>query len=106
MRGRHASRFWRGFVAPFGALAALSRLPRAWPFALVPALTFVLLEAAFVVAGWRFLRPWVSSELAHGNALWHAGALLASWLSVLLTAALGWLLSAFLAPTLSASALE
>ena len=40
--------FWRGFSAPFGAARRLFGLPQAWPWLLVPALVFVLLELAIV----------------------------------------------------------
>ena len=106
MSGKHAIGFWRGFVAPFGAAGQLLRMPSAWPFALVPAVVFGLLEAAFVAASWQFLKPWVSGELAGGGTLQHVGATALSWVSVLLAAAVGWLVSAFLAPTFSAPALE
>ena len=97
---------WRGFVTPFAALRGLLGLPRAWPFALVPALVFALLEVAFMFLSWHFLKPWVSDRLAGEGTLRHWGSTAASWLSVLLASALGWLFSAFLAPVLSAPALE
>jgi uncharacterized protein involved in cysteine biosynthesis len=105
MTGR-AIGFWRGFTAPFGALASLLGTPSAWPFMLVPSLVFLLLEATFVALAWEFLKPWVSASLAGSGELAHVGGTVAAWASVLLSAALGWLLSAFLAPTLSAPALE
>jgi len=97
---------WRGFAAPFGALRGLLGLPAAWPFALVPALLFALLEVTFVFLSWHFLKPWVSELLAGGGTVKQWGSVAASWLSVLLASAIGWLLSAFLAPALSAPALE
>ncbi|MEO6602941.1 MAG: EI24 domain-containing protein [Polyangiaceae bacterium] len=97
---------WRGFLAPFAALRGLLGLPAAWPLALVPAVVFALLELAFVLVSWRFLRPWVSALLAGGGTAQHWGSVVASWLSVLLASALGWLLAAFVAPVLSAPALE
>ncbi len=106
MSSKPAIGFWRGFVAPLGAARQLLGLPSAWPFALVPAVVFVLLEAAFVAASWRFLRPWVNGELAGEGTLRHVGATALSWVSVVLAAALGWLMSAFFAPMLSAPALE
>lgn len=105
MAGR-AIGFWRGFTAPFGALASLAGMPAAWPFVVVPALVFTLLEATFVLLAWKFLKPWVGEHLASSGSLGHTGGMVAAWLSVLLSAALGWLLSAFLAPTLSSPALE
>lgn len=106
MSGKPSIGFWRGFAAPFAAARQLLGLPRAWPFALVPAVAFVLLEAAFVAVSWRFLKPWVSGELSGGGALQQVGATALSWVSMLLAAALGWLMAAFLAPTVSAPALE
>ena len=98
--------FRRGFAAPFSAIGGLLREPRAWPFALVPAVAFVLLEVGFVLGSWRFLKPSVNQLLAGGGALQNVGAALVSWLAVLLVAALGWLVSALLAPIVSAPALE
>lgn len=97
---------WRGFFAPFAALRGLLGLPAAWPFALVPALVFALLELGFVLLSWHFLKPWVSSAIAGESTLQRWGSVAASWLSVLLASALGWLLAALLAPVLSAPALE
>ena len=98
--------FWRGFVAPFGAARQLLGLPRAWPFMLVPLVMFGFIEAAVVGASWRFLQPWVSGKLAGDGSLQHASATVASWLAVALAALLGWLAAGFLAPALSAPALE
>lgn len=95
-----------GFVAPFAALHGLLKLPAAWPFALVPALVFALLELSFVALSWHFLKPWVSELVAGESTLQRWGSVAASWLSVLLASIFGWLLAAFLAPMLSAPALE
>lgn len=98
--------FGRGFVAPFGAIGGIVREPRAWPYALVPALVFLLLELGVVLASWRLLKPWVNARLGGGAGWQDFGAALAAWLSVLLVAALGWVLAALLTPALSAPALE
>jgi len=98
--------FWRGFVAPFGALRQLIGSPRAWPLMLVPALVFGLLEALVVAASWHFLKPWVSGWLAGDGTLRQVGATAASWLAVAMAALIGWLLAGFLAPVVSAPALE
>jgi len=98
--------FWRGFVVPFAALRRLLGLPRAWPFMLVPAVVFLLLEGAFVGIAWRFLKPWASERLAAVTWLPNALAIGASWLVAALAVVLGWLLAVFLAPVLSAPALE
>lgn len=100
--------FWRGFSSVFGALRSLLRLPAAWPYALVPALVFLVLEAGIVLGAWRFVQPWVDAKLsdAGSGGLREIGAVAASWVSVALVGALGWLISAFLTPPLSAPALE
>lgn len=98
--------FWRGFVVPFGAARRLLGLPKAWPWLLVPALVFLLLEAAFIGVAWVYLKPWASLRLA--SVSWLPGALAvgASWVVAALAVVLGWLLAVFLAPVLSAPALE
>ncbi|HEY6081583.1 MAG TPA: EI24 domain-containing protein, partial [Polyangiaceae bacterium] len=100
--------FWRGFSAVFGALRSLLRLPSAWPYALVPALVFSALETGIVLGAWHYLQPWVDAKLRDpgSGVVRDFGAAAASWLSVALVAALGWLVSAFLTPPLSAPALE
>jgi CysZ protein len=98
--------FWRGFTVPFSSARRLLGLPRAWPWSAVPALVFVALEIAFISLSWRFLRPWVSQQLAHVGWLPGALALGASWLATALAVVLGWLFAMFLAPVLSAPALE
>jgi uncharacterized protein involved in cysteine biosynthesis len=106
MAGLHVIGFWRGFVVPFAALRRLLGLPRAWPFMLVPAIVFLLLEGVFVGLAWRFLKPWASEHLAAVSWLPNALAIGASWLVAALAVVLGWLLAVFLAPVLSAPALE
>jgi uncharacterized protein involved in cysteine biosynthesis len=106
MAGLPVIGFWRGFVAPFGAARRLLGLPRAWPLLVVPALVFLLLEAGFIGISWRFLKPWAGERLAAVSWLPDALALGASWLVALLAVVLGWLLAVFLAPVLSAPALE
>ena len=98
--------FFSGFMAPFAALRTLLSLPRAWPYALVPAAVFLALEAAFVGVSWQFLKPWAAAQA--GAASW-----MPSWLgsgvgvlAVLLAALLGWFAAALLAPAFSAPALE
>jgi CysZ protein len=103
---RQAVGFWRGFSAPFGALKSLLATPKAWPFALVPVLVFMALEASFVTASWLWLKPWVGERVTGDGTVREIGATAAAWGAFLLSAALGWLLSAFFAPTLSAPALE
>jgi len=106
MASRQLIGFGRGFTVLFGAAGRLLGLPRAWPFMIAPALVFLVLEVAFIGVSWRFLKPWASEYLA--TVSWLPGALAvgASWLVAALAVMLGWLLAMFLAPVLSAPALE
>jgi len=106
MATAHVIGFGRGFVVPFSAARRLLGLPRAWPLMIVPALAFLLLEAVFVGVSWRFLKPWAAARLATLSFLPDALAVGASWLVTALAVVLGWLLAVFLAPVLSAPALE
>ncbi len=104
--GRQVLGFWRGFSALFAGMRGLLAMPRAWPYALVPALVFTLLESAIAVAAFRLVLPWVEQRLA-GEGAWRgllAGG--AAWLVALVTLGVGWLASAALTPALSAPALE
>jgi uncharacterized protein involved in cysteine biosynthesis len=98
--------FLNGFSAPFGALRTLVLTPRAWPFALAPALVFVLLEAAFVGVSWEFLKPWAAAQAHSASWVPHWLGSSVGVLAVLLAAALGWFAAALFAPALSAPALE
>jgi uncharacterized protein involved in cysteine biosynthesis len=106
MAQRQVLGFWRGFRAPFSAARRLLGLPQAWPWSAVPALVFLLLEVGFISASWRYLRPWAGEQLTRVGWLPDAVALGASWLVTALAVLLGWLFSMFLAPVLSAPALE
>ena len=97
--------FWRGFSALFGAIRTLLRLTRAWPYAIVPVIVFVLLEAAIATAAWELLKPWVNAKLTGDSGWQNTGAEVLSWVSVGLAAALGLVVSAFLAPPISAPVL-
>lgn len=98
--------FWRGFTAVFRAMRDLSRLTAAWPYALVPGLVFVMLELGLIGLAVRLVQPWIESELGGGGALQNIGAEALSWFAVGLSALLAWMVSAFLAPPISAPALE
>lgn len=100
------SEFWLGFRTLFSGMARLARLPRSHPYALVPALVFLVLETGFVLLSVRGLSPWVRDELA-GETLWrNAGAEALSWLSVAVGTLLGWFVAALVTPPVSAPALE
>jgi uncharacterized protein involved in cysteine biosynthesis len=106
MQIRRAPGFVAGFLSPFGALRTLSSAPRAWPLVLVPSLVFILLELMVALLSWELLMPWVRAQAStlHGLPAWLGTSLGA--LSLLLALALGFLLSAGLAPVLSSPALE
>jgi uncharacterized protein involved in cysteine biosynthesis len=106
MAARQILGFWRGFTAPFRAARRLLALPQAWPWLVLPAFVFLLLEIGFIALSVRFLRPWLGERLAQVGWLPDALAFGASWLVTALAAVLGFLLSMFLAPVLSAPALE
>lgn len=100
------SEFWLGFRTLYSGAVRLARSPRSHPYALVPALVFVVLETGFVLLSLRMLSPWVHDELA-GDAAWrNAGAEALSWLSVALGTLLGWFVAALITPPISAPALE
>ena len=98
--------FWIGFRSVFSGFRRLARLPKCYPFALVPALVFCALEVSFVALSWRVLSPWVHSVLAGQSALQNFGASALSWLSVAFGCVMGWFVAALLTPLLSAPALE
>ena len=95
--------FWRGFTAPLSAARGLLQQPRCWPYVLLPALVFLLIEAAFIAVAWRFLAPWVETELPVRGPLQRG---LIQLLSVVTMAFGGWLVAIVLAPAISAPALE
>jgi|SRR6188768_936939 len=98
--------FWTGFRVVFAGFRRLARLPKSYPFALVPALIFSVLEVGFVALSWRVLSPWVRAALAGNNALQNFGASALSWLSIAVGGVVGWFIAALLTPVLSAPALE
>ncbi|HET7542059.1 MAG TPA: EI24 domain-containing protein [Polyangiaceae bacterium] len=98
--------FWIGFRAIFSGFRRLARLPKSYPFALVPALIFSVLEASFVALSLRGLSPWVHAALSGHNALQNFGAGALSWLSVAVGCVAGWFVAALFTPVLSAPALE
>lgn len=106
MRDQRLVGFLNGFAAPFGAMRTLVTMPRAWPFALVPAVVFVLLEAAFIGASWEFLKPWAAEHGAHASWAPHWLGVTVGFVAVLVAALIGWFAAALLAPALSAPALE
>lgn len=106
MNGGVAIGFWKGFSSLFIALRGLVATPKAWPLSLVPVLVFLVLEAGFVAASWLLLKPWIEGLVTGPGTVRETLGDVASWLSFLLSAALGWLLSALLVPPLSAPALE
>jgi CysZ protein len=95
--------FWRGFSALFEGMRSLLGQTRAWPYALVPALVFMLLEGSIIYLAVEHVKPMVSASVDADGGFW---ATLAAWLSALVFAGFGWILSAALTPPISAPALE
>lgn len=98
--------FWLGFRALVSGFRRLARLPKSYPFALIPALVFSVLEVCFIALSLRVLSPWVHRALAGNSAVQNFGASALSWLSVAAGSVAGWFLAALLTPLLSAPALE
>jgi len=98
--------FWIGFRALFLGFRRLARIPSSYPFALVPALVFSVLETGFIWLSVRVLSPWVHGALSGQSAVQNFGASAFSWLSVVVGSVIGWFLAALLTPPLSAPALE
>lgn len=90
----------------FAGFRRLARLPQSYPFALVPALIFIMLEVGFVALSVRVLSPWVHHSLAGDGLMRNFGASALSWLSIAIGSVLGWFVAALLTPVLSAPALE
>jgi len=90
----------------FAGFRRIARLPQSYPFALVPALIFIVLEVSFALLSLRVLSPWVHTAFAGHSALRNFGASALSWLSVAVGCVLGWFLAALATPLLSAPALE
>ncbi len=96
-----------GVQAFFRGFEAIRREPELWPLALVPALVFSVLEAAFVALALRVARPWLLARLPEAtSSVGRFGADVAAALAVFAVAALGWMVAVALAPPLSAPALE
>ena len=95
--------FGRGFSALFAGMRSLLGQTRAWPYALVPALVFMLLEGSLIYLALEHVKPMVSARVDAEGGFW---ASLAAWLSALVFAGFGWVLSAAFTPPLSAPALE
>lgn len=106
MRDERLVGFLNGFAAPFGAVRTLVMMPRAWPFALVPAAVFLLLEAAFIGISWEYLKPWAAAQAGHASWAPHWLGSGVGMIALLLAALIGWFAAALLAPALSAPALE
>jgi uncharacterized protein involved in cysteine biosynthesis len=99
--------FFTGFATVFSGFSFLLRTPRAWPYALVPAVVLVVLSALFawlgVLGARSLIETWVGSpESWYGKA--GAGAL--AWLGAILAAILGLLIAVAITPPASGPALE
>src|SRR3954468_10870181 len=97
--------FWLGSRVLFSGFRRLARLPKSYPYALVPALVFSVLEVSFFAFSLRMLSPFVHDFLSGNGALRNFGAGALSWLSVAVGTVIGWFVAALLTPLLSAPAL-
>ena len=99
--------FGTGLFGVFRAFGQLGRMTKAWPYALVPTLVFVVLASVGVWASFGWLEPIVRSLLPAATS-WYCrlGTSVLSYLAALLAALGAALLSLALTPTLSAPALE
>jgi uncharacterized protein involved in cysteine biosynthesis len=96
-----------GFTSLFFGFAFLWRKPAALPFALVPMLWFCALSALGVWAALRWALPALEALLPTPEGqLGQLAVAALSWVAVGVTAAVGVAVALFLAPPLSAPALE
>src|SRR5262245_6705862 len=99
--------FFVGFRCVFSGFGFLFRTPRAWPYAMVPAVVLITLSVLLAWLGvWgarSLIEGWVGSpESWYGQA----GAGVLSWLGAILAAILGLLIAIVITPPLSGPALE
>jgi CysZ protein len=100
-----------GFLAGFGSVLSgfgfLVKTPRAWPYALVPAVLLVVTSMTFIWIAIAVIRPWISGWLDFGTSwLAQSAGVLLSWLAGLVAAFAGVLLSLIVTPPLAGPALE
>lgn len=81
-------------------------LPSAWPYAIVPAIVFTLLEASYVFLAVRYVQPWALQLFPTGSTTWAVVGVMASYLAVGASVLFGWILAMVFTPPLSAPALE
>ena len=104
---KQAPGFRAGFGAVFAGLGFLFRSPRAWPYAMVPALILTALALGLSWAALAQLQPLFEGWFGAPTSWWgKLGAEVISWLGAVLAAVLGVLLALALTPPLSGPALE
>ncbi len=72
----------------------------------MPAIVFTVLETIYVFLAYRYVQPWVEQAFAGGSSTRAAFGTFASWLAVVASSVLGWILAMVFTPPLSAPALE
>jgi len=93
--------------AVFGGFGTLARTPSLWPWALVPALVLVALEAVFVTLAIKVGGPFVRSLIPAVESDWgQIGMGLLGYAAIAVLVVIGWVVAVPLAPPLSAPALE
>jgi CysZ protein len=101
------STFAGGLLSVAHAFGHLARLPKAWGYALVPALVFLILASLGVYAAFTWLEPFVKGLLPEATS-WYGrfGSTVVSQLAALLASLSAVLLAQVLTPPISAPALE
>jgi CysZ protein len=106
-RRRPSTTFTAGLLSVFRAFGQLGRLPKAWPYALVPTFVFVALATLGVWGAFAWLEPIMRGALPQATS-WYGryGANVVSWVGAAFGALAAVLLAMVLAAPISAPALE
>jgi CysZ protein len=95
-----------GVRALFRAVSFLLRTRRAWPLAAAPVLVTFVLCVLIIAVVLRGFVPWLIALLPSEGVVWHMAGTVLRWIAVLLSALFGLWFGSWLAPLLSAPALE
>jgi CysZ protein len=99
--------FAAGVSAVAGGFGTLARTPALWPWAIVPMLVLLALEAAFVALAVTVGAPFLRSLIPAAESDWgNIAAGVLGYVAIAALAVVGWFIAVALAPPLSAPALE
>jgi CysZ protein len=99
--------FGAGVSSIFAGFGTIAKTPSLWPWALVPVLVLVALEALFITLAVKLVGPRIAHLIPAATSDWgHIGMGLLGWVAVAALAVVGWFVAVPLAPPLSAPALE